>query len=423
MNDREINSSASERGPIGIAIARFIDFCSVCLGKFTKDRISIMASGVVYTTLISIVPLVTFIVSILTLFDVIQPFFTFLTEFFTSILGEQSGAEFVAWIQQYSSNARSLGIVGFVSFIITSMMLIDRVWNIVNHIYRTSKTQRKLLRRLFMFLIILVVAALLVGAYISVKSLLSARIAKFFGWATVDTTFVAIIRILLPWCIVWLLIFLIIKTAPNTKVASGSATLGAIVGTIALGIVNKILASLISLGFNYSVIYGSFAAIFLFLLWVYIMWIILLTSVEVSYVHQYRPDRKSLKRPVSPAEQLANGINVMMVIGNNFKSGTGNTKVKDISEKLLMNDRELYSVLDVLVDKQFFIATNPSRTSYLHAKQLEDLKIVDLVSSLYGEVYLEQNLDTIGDAIATQINDRGIKTLGNLTIFNLLERI
>ncbi|MDD5076484.1 MAG: YihY family inner membrane protein, partial [Sphaerochaetaceae bacterium] len=269
MNDREINSSASERGPIGIAIARFIDFCSVCLGKFTKDRISIMASGVVYTTLISIVPLVTFIVSILTLFDVIQPFFTFLTEFFTSILGEQSGAEFVAWIQQYSSNARSLGIVGFVSFIITSMMLIDRVWNIVNHIYRTSMTQRKLLRRLFMFLIILVVAALLVGAYISVKSLLSARIAKFFGWATVDTTFVAIIRILLPWCIVWLLIFLIIKTAPNTKVASGSATLGAIVGTIALGIVNKILASLISLGFNYSVIYGSFAAIFLFLLWVY----------------------------------------------------------------------------------------------------------------------------------------------------------
>ncbi|MDD5075976.1 MAG: hypothetical protein PHS18_02690, partial [Sphaerochaetaceae bacterium] len=141
------------------------------------------------------------------------------------------------------------------------------------------------------------------------------------------------------------------------------------------------------------------------------------------YVHQYRPDRKSLKRPVSPAEQLANGINVMMVIGNNFKSGTGNTKVKDISEKLLMNDRELYSVLDVLVDKQFIIATNPSRTSYLPAKPLEDLKIVDLVSSLYGEVYLEQNLDTIGDAIATQINDRGIKTLGNLTIFNLLERI
>jgi hypothetical protein len=48
---------------------------------------------------------------------------------------------------------------------------------------------------------------------------------------------------------------------------------------------------------------------------------------------------------------------------------------------------------------------------------------VDLVSGLFGEVYLEQNLDTIGDSIASQINQKGIKTLGNLSIYNLLERV
>jgi len=187
--------------------------------------------------------------------------------------------------------------------------------------------------------------------------------------------------------------------------------------------VNLVFSGLISLGFNYSVIYGSFAAIFLFLLWVYLMWIAILAAVEVSYVHQYRPDKISLTRPVSPAEQLANGINVMMVIGSNFRSGSGETRVKDIAEKLLMNDRELFSVIDMLAEKKFVIATNPAKTAYLPAKPLEDMKIVDLVSALYGEVYLEQNLDTIGDAIATQVSDKGIKTLGNLTIYNLLERI
>jgi len=77
----------------------------------------------------------------------------------------------------------------------------------------------------------------------------------------------------------------------------------------------------------------------------------------------------------------------------------------------------------LLMEKQFIIATNASRSAYIPARPLEDLRIVDLVSGLFGEVYLEQNLDTIGDSIASQINQKGIKTLGNLSIYNLLERV
>jgi len=382
-----------------------------------------MASGAVYTTLISLVPLVSFLMSFLTLFNVIQPFFSLLDELFVSILGEQAGAEFSTWIEEYSTKASGLGIVGFISFIITSVLLIDKVWTIVNHIYRTSPSRGKVWKRMLAFLTILIVGAALLVAYISIKSLLSARVANLLGWASLENRGLAVIRTIVPWFIVWVFIFLIIMAAPNTKVSSLSATLGALVGTVAVAIVNLVFSGLISLGFNYSVIYGSFAAIFLFLLWVYLMWIAILAAVEVSYVHQYRPDKISLTRPVSPAEQLANGINVMMVIGSNFRSGSGETRVKDIAEKLLMNDRELFSVIDMLAEKKFVIATNPAKTAYLPAKPLEDMKIVDLVSALYGEVYLEQNLDTIGDAIATQVSDKGIKTLGNLTIYNLLERI
>jgi membrane protein len=402
---------------------RIVEFARVCAGKFAKDRVSIMASGAVYTTLISLVPLVSFLMSFLTLFNVIQPFFSLLDELFVSILGEQAGAEFSTWIEEYSTKASGLGIVGFISFIITSVLLIDKVWTIVNHIYRTSPSRGKVWKRMLAFLTILIVGAALLVAYISIKSLLSARVANLLGWASLENRGLAVIRTIVPWFIVWVFIFLIIMAAPNTKVSSLSATLGALVGTVAVAIVNLVFSGLISLGFNYSVIYGSFAAIFLFLLWVYLMWIAILAAVEVSYVHQYRPDKISLTRPVSPAEQLANGINVMMVIGSNFRSGSGETRVKDIAEKLLMNDRELFSVIDMLAEKKFVIATNPAKTAYLPAKPLEDMKIVDLVSALYGEVYLEQNLDTIGDAIATQVSDKGIKTLGNLTIYNLLERI
>jgi hypothetical protein len=75
------------------------------------------------------------------------------------------------------------------------------------------------------------------------------------------------------------------------------------------------------------------------------------------------------------------------------------------------------------MEKQFILPTNPTRTAYVPARPLEDLKVVHLVESLYGEVYLEQNLDTIGDSIASQIHARGIKTLGNLSVANLVERV
>ena len=402
---------------------RILAFISVCYGKFTRDKITIMASGLVYTTLISAVPFISFLVAFLALFDAIQPFYALLSELFVSILGNDAGNELARLLEQFSNNASSLGVVGLISFIITSVLLINRVWVVVNQIYRTSPPRRSILRQSASFLTILVVGALLLGAYISVKSLLSDWVATVLGWPGFNNIFVDIVRNLVPWIIIWLGIFLIIIAAPNAKVNHLSAALGASVGTVAFGLVNKVFSSLITKVFTYSVIYGSFAAVFLFLLWVYIIWVVLLFAVEVSYVHQYQPDKSSFKRPVSPAEQLANGINVMMIIGQNFKNGLGETKVRDISEKLLMNDRSLFSVLDVLVEKQFILATNAGHTEYIPAKPLEDLRIVDLVSNLYGEVYLEQNLDTIGDAIASQINQNGIKTLGNLSIFNLLERI
>jgi membrane protein len=400
-----------------------IEFIRVCAGNFARDKVSIMASGVVYTTLISAVPFVSFLVAFLTLFNVLQPFFTLLTELFVSIFGEDAGVELVSLLARYSKNANSLGVLGLISFLITSMLLIDKVWAVVNQIYRTSPTRHNLIRRFASYITILIVGALLLGAYISVKSLLNNWIASILGLPIFDNILFEFLRYLVPWMIAWLCLFLLIIAAPNARVNLGSASIGALVGMVGVGVLNRVFSNLITKVFTYSVIYGSFAAVFLALLYVYVLWVVVFSAVEISYVHQYRPDRKFLKRPMSPAEQLANGVNVMMVIGQNFKTGRGETKVRQISEKLLMNDRMLFGMLELLVEKQFIIATNASRSAYIPARPLEDLRIVDLVSGLFGEVYLEQNLDTIGDSIASQINQKGIKTLGNLSLYNLLERV
>ena len=404
-------------------VTRFILFIEVWYGKFMKDRITILASGIVYTTLISLVPFVSFLVAFLALFNVLQPFYTLLAELFTSIFGDEAGGQLVGMIERYSRNASGLGAFGLVSFIITSILLFNKVWSVVNQIYRSASTQMNMVRRSIGFLTVLIVGAILLGAYISVKSLFSTWVIQVLGWNLYNNMMLTSIQVVGPWVIAWLFLFLIIKIAPNAKVSTASASIGSIVGTVGMYLVNALFSALISQVLNYSVIYGSFAAVFLFLLWVYMIWIVILGAVEVSYVHQYQPEKMTLAKPVSPAEQLANGVNVMMVIGQKYRNGGGETKIRDLTDRLLMNERQLFSVLDLLVDKQFILPTNPTRTAYVPARPLEDLKMVELVESLYGEVYLEQNLDTIGDSIASQINARGIRTLGNLSVANLVERV
>lgn len=416
-----------KRGPQSRTVVtpfrRILTFFEVWYGKFTKDKITLLASGIVYTTLISIVPFISFLVAFLSLFNVLQPFYTLLAELFTSIFGEVAGNQLVQMIAQYSLNASGLGVVGLVSFIITSILLINKVWAVINQIYRTASTNMNFVRRSLGFLTILIVGAMLLGAYISVKSLLSSWVVRILGWPVFENLPVVLLRFLVPWAIGWLFIFLMIVVAPNAKVSGVSAALGAFVGTLGMYVVNYLFSTLISKALSYSVIYGSFAAVFLFLLWVYMIWVVILAAVEVSYVHQYQPDKVTLAKPVSPAEQLAHGINVMMVIGQKYRNKGGETKIRDITDRLLMNERQLFTVLDLLVEKGFILATNNTKTAYVPARPLEDLKVVNLVGALYGEVYLEQNLDTIGDSIASQINLKGIKTLGSLTVSNLVERV
>jgi membrane protein len=420
---RRKNRSRDRAIPKKSIFRRLWIFLQAWYGKFTKDRITILASGIVYTTLISIVPFISFLVAFLSLFNVLQPFYAILADLFTNIFGEVAGNQLVGMITTFSLNANRLGVVGLLSFIITSLLLINKVWTVINQIYRTSGGKGGVVKRAASFLVILIIGALLFSAYISVKSLLSGWMAKILGWQTFNNTPMRVLRLLAPWAIGWLFLFFMIMVAPNAKVSGTSAALGGLVGTLGLYVINLLFSAIITKALSYSVIYGSFAAVFLFLLWIYFLWIVVLAAVEVSYIHQYRPDRATITRPISPAEQLANGINVMMVIGQKFRTRGGETRIRDITDRLLMDERALYGVLDLLIKKKFIIPTNNMRTAFVPARPLEDLKIIDLVGALYGEVYLEQNLDTIGDSIASQIDEKGIKTLGTLSVANLIERV
>ena len=117
---------------------------------------------------------------------------------------------------------------------------------------------------------------------------------------------------------------------PNTKVRFNAALLGSLSGMVIITVFSKLTSLLTRKATNYSVIYGSFAAVFLFLFLCYVFWATILFSVELAYVFQFRPDGRpsSACRRARAAAQRRDQH--QMLIGSNFKEGKGATMTREM---------------------------------------------------------------------------------------------
>jgi membrane protein len=395
----------------------------VSVNHFMVDNSFVTASGMVYITLTALIPALTVFVTFFGALGVLEPFQKMLMVSLNEFFGSDVSKQFFDAVSGYTSNAMSLGIVGLVSFIITMVLLINRVWYVINSVFRTS-IDRNLFQRFGNFLSFLIVSILILAAIISIESSLSQKYVQVMGRQMVSGPFLYLKQIT-PFFLIWVGLFLMIEFIPNTKVEFSAAAIGALVGSIVCVCANSIFLNLTSYMVNMSIIYGSFAAIFLFIVWCYMLWVIILFSVELAYVYQFRPDlENSTGIQNTPARFLSDGVNIMMLIGYNFKEGKGATRTREINERLAIPDRKLFGYLNFLVSLGFIMPTNSGKTTYIPARPLEDLKVKEMVEGLYGlDTMSFDDKGTAGEAIAVQIHGHGVASLGTLTIDNLLQRV
>lgn len=401
---------------------RFGRFTATVFRQAMKDNVLTAASGMVYSTLLAVVPALTFLLTFFRALGVLEPLNQLLSQWVSDLAGIQNGGDLITMINQYTRNATSLGVVGLVSFLITMILLINKVWSVINQIYRSSRSSSPL-KRFAGYTTFLITASLLLAAYVSVQSVLTNWYLELAGVSI--GSWVTTFRRFAPSIIVILILFLLIYFVPNTKVRFNSALLGSFAGMLFISAFSKFTSLLTGMATNFSVIYGSFAAVFLFLFFCYVFWATVFFSVELAYVHQFKPDASSfIGLPQSPAMQLAEGTNIMMLIGSNFREGRGPTTVREMLERLAIPFNRLQAFLALLSKLDFIIPTNNSHTSYIPKQPLDSLRLQDLVMGIYGLASMDEvERDTAGEAVADQVHDKGILSLGTLTIENLLQRL
>ena len=255
--------------------------------EFRHRLLDARAAGLVYTTLLSMVPFLAVMFSVLKAFGVhhqIEPVLAQALE----PLGPK-GQEVTATIIGFVDNLKIgvLGVVGVAGLFYTTYSLIDKIEQALNAIWLVREG-RSWTRKFADYLSAVLVGPVLVvtafGLLASVQSntlvqhvLEIEPLGYLMVWAAKLAPFLML-------CGVFTFLY---KFIPHTQVRAVSALVGGIAAALLWGIAGEVFAKFVVASAKYSAIYSSFAVLILFLLWLYTGWLIVLIGAQFSFFHQH----------------------------------------------------------------------------------------------------------------------------------------
>jgi membrane protein len=245
--------------------------------RFNRDGCRQSAAALTYMSLFAIVPMLTLMYSMFSLVPAFNEVGSQVEAFIFSKFLPSSGQEISQYLTEFSSQARKLSAAGVVILMVTSFLMLANIEKTFNHIWATTGS-RKGLAGFLVYWAILSLGPLLLAAGMMMKTYL---VSFQLIVDEVDSLGVsAILFSYLPWLLTWLAFTLLYLAVPNCKVRTSYAIFGGLV-TTALFETAKTLFGLLVAHSSYTSVYGAFAVIPLFLLWIYLLWVLILVGAEL----------------------------------------------------------------------------------------------------------------------------------------------
>ncbi|WP_277183489.1 YihY family inner membrane protein [Caballeronia sp. BR00000012568055] len=267
---------------LSIDLARIRRLAGFVGQRFGEDRVAQVAGSLTFTSVLSLVPLATVAFALFTAFPIFGSFQSSLQDFLAvHLMPPQINDQIFKYLNQFASKAKGLTTVGMIILFVTAVMTMMTVESAFNVIWRVKKA-RPLAQRVLVYWAIITLGPALFGCSLSISSYVFAHSVAFAGSHN-----------LLPPIAEWLLTgvslpitvfgFTIIYVyMPNCKVEWRDAVVGGLIAAIAFELCKRGFGLYIRRIPTYTAVYGAFAAMPVFLLWVYLCWLIALVGAMVT---------------------------------------------------------------------------------------------------------------------------------------------
>lgn len=271
-----------EATPLQHRIYACIKIVLLSIRQFTADRIPVRASALTYSTLLSIIPILALLFAIARGLD----FDALMENQFRTSVTQQQAELIITWVNSYLEHAQS-GIfigVGLIMLLWTVLILTDNIERSFNAIWQV-KHPRTVFRKITDYFSMLLLLPLLIVISSGLTIFMTTYVKQMDNYLLLGPVLKFLVR-MIPYTLTWGMFIGLFVFIPNTKVRLSHAILpGILAGSAFQAFQYFYINSQIWVS-NYNAIYGSFAAIPMFLLWTQISWTICLLGAEMSYISQ-----------------------------------------------------------------------------------------------------------------------------------------
>jgi len=349
-----------------------------------QGTLTLRAMSLVYTTLLSTVPLLAFSFSVLKGFGVHNQLEPTLLNLMGPLgeKGQQLTQEIIGFVDNMKVGV--LGTVGLGLLVYTVISLVQKVESSLNYIWRVS-TRRKLAQRFSDYLSVVLVGPVLVFTALGVTgSIMSTDWVERIAALEPMRTLISVGVTLVPYVLVTAAFSFVYVFVPNTKVRLRSALIGAAVAGVLWATAGWAFAAFLADSTKYMAIYSGFAIVILTMIWLYLAWLILLVGASIAFYHQY-PQYQSrrageLGLSILEIERLA--VLAIMAIGRRYVGGQQPWSARELATHLGAPLRETEIVLESMSTHGLVTATSVASPGYLPGRPLDLITVADVLQAV-----------------------------------------
>lgn len=276
---------------------KWFQFVIFVLRRFESNHCREQAGSLTYTTLFAVVPMLTVFLVIISSIKALEPARQQLQQLIYSNFLPKTSIAFDTALNSFTEKSSNLTIIGVLFLFVTTVLMLTSIETAFNRIWRVKETRNGIVG--FMrYWTIISLGPILLGSAFAISSTLASMSVLSNNFAGYEVNGTALLWII-SFGLTIFGFFALYWTIPNRSVPIRSAMIAAIFSAIAFELVKNLFGFVMSNFTSYELVYGAFAAVPIFLLWIFISWNIVLLGVEVSYaLTAFHSNKVQTRHPV-----------------------------------------------------------------------------------------------------------------------------
>lgn len=413
--------------PMRASVVRSLRVGHMMIRELVDGQLNVRAASLVYTTLLSIVPVLAVAFALLKGFGVHQDLQPLLLQYVEPLGSE--GAELVAAVIDRVEKLKvgRLGVLGLVVLLYTVVRVVQKVEQALNYTWRV-KQQRRFFERFSGYLSVIIIGPVLVVTAMGISgTLMNTSVVQSLDAVFPVRTWIALGGKLVPYLLVVGAFTFVYYYMPNTRVRIGAAFFGALIAGFLWAVAGWVFAALVVGSTRYTALYASFAVMILFIMWLHISWLILLMGGSVAFYRQY-PEyvgmlTHELRLSARMRERLA--LTACFLIARHFHHRLPPWSVAALARRLRVPLEPLERVLKSLEEASVLVPVLGRSTAYVPARDPASITLEEVrgvarsmgetrqfgVEQIESEAAVEEIYEAVERAVGAALGGRTLRDM------------